>query len=137
MNIDNTSLKKYILFLLSKYKIYFLSSIFIYISAAIFEISVDYKIKEIIDAIAADKNSKLSYLLFLFVLYSLIFHAAFFFTRLLDARYKPMLIEQTVTDIYSKTVRHSLHWFDSHLSGEISSKIADFQNSLVKMLKVS
>ncbi|NRA73336.1 MAG: ABC transporter ATP-binding protein [Rickettsiales bacterium] len=130
MNIDNINLKKYILVLVSKYKIYFLASVCLYISAAIFEISVDYKIKEIIDAIASKENAELSYLLFLFVFYNLIFHGVFFISRLLDAKYMPMIIEQTITDIYSKTVRHSLHWFDSHLSGEISNKIADFQSSL-------
>ncbi len=38
-------------------------------------------------------------------------------------------------NMYTKTVGHSLHWFDSHLSGEISSKIADFQSNITVMIK--
>jgi ATP-binding cassette subfamily B protein len=36
-------------------------------------------------------------------------------------------------DIYTKTVKHSLQWFDSHLSGEISNKISDFQDSVTEI----
>ena len=54
-------------------------------------------------------------LLVLFVLYKLMSHGIYFVTRLLDIKYKPMIVEHTVIDIYSKTVKHSLHWFDFHL----------------------
>lgn len=36
--------------------------------------------------------------------------------------------------MYTKTLGHSLHWFDSHLSGEISNKITDFQNNLASLI---
>ena len=61
-------------------------------------------------------------------------HGVFFISRLLDVNYKPMILEKTVISIYSKTMQHSLHWFDSHLSGEISSKISDFQNSIITLI---
>ena len=44
-----------------------------------------------------------------------------------------MLVE-VMSDMYSKTLKHSLHWFDSHLSGEISSKITDFQNTIIHLI---
>ena len=53
----------------------------------------------------------------------------------LDTKYKPMLISQTIIDLYTRTVRHSINWFDSHLSGEISNKISDFQNSLTMLVE--
>ena len=39
-----------------------------------------------------------------------------------------------MSSMYSKTLAHSLHWFDSHLSGEISSKITDFQGAFIHLI---
>ena len=49
-------------------------------------------------------------------------------------KFKPILLSETVTDVYSKTFGHSLHWFDSHLSGEISNKIWDFQSDVLTLI---
>jgi ATP-binding cassette subfamily B protein len=133
MSINNLSLKNYILFLASKYKAYLILLTLAAIFAGGFEISIDYKIKEIIDMIAEDSAANVGYLLFLFALYKLMHHLAYFVFRILDSIYKPKIIEQTVIDIYSKTVRHSLQWFDSHLSGEISNKVYDFQDSVTNI----
>ena len=118
-----------------EYKVYIALLIVIAVVAGIFEISVDYKIKEIIDTISSNQANNLGYLLALFVVYKLSYHGVFFIQRLLDIKYKPAILEYVVKDIYSKTVDHSLHWFDSHLSGEISSKISDFQDAIVTIIK--
>lgn len=102
--------------------------------AATFNISVNYKIKEIIDTIAAKPDANVGALLVLFVFYKLMHHGMFFISRLLDIRYKPIMLSETITDIYTQTIGHSLHWFDSHLSGEIASKITDFQTNVVNLV---
>ncbi len=130
MKTNNLSLKAYILQLCYQYKVYIISLIAVAIGAGIFEISVDYKIKEIIDAISSDRKADLGYFLAVFVFYKFMHHGLYFVNRLLDIIYKPKLLEQTLLDMYTKTIRHSLHWFDSHLSGEISNKVFDFQSSL-------
>ncbi len=128
--VEQQGLKAYMLQLLAMHKLYILALIVVAIFAGVFEISVDYKIKEIIDIIAQDHNSNLNYLLALFVFYKLMYHGMYFACRLLDIKYHPIILAQTITDIYNNTVKHSLHWFDSHLSGEISNKIVDFESSI-------
>ncbi len=120
--------------LFKDYKIYLISLVFIAILGSIFSVAVDYKVKEIIDAILYNSNSSVGLLLFLFVLYKFMYHGMFFIERLFDIKYRPKLLAEIVENMYKKTVGHSLHWFDSHLSGEISSKIADFQNSIMTLL---
>jgi ATP-binding cassette subfamily B protein len=130
MKLYRYSLKQYILLIALKYKFYLLSLCFIAIASGIFEISIDYKIKEIIDTIVDDKNADLAWLLVLFVSYNFMHDGLYFIDRLLSIKYKPLIIKQTILDIYSKTMQRSLHWFDSHLAGEISTKIEDFHQSL-------
>ena len=134
MRKQNNSLQTYIINLCRQYKVYLASLCLIAVLASIFSISVNYKIKEIIDTIAYDKGAELGWLVAVFALYKLMHHGMYFINRLLDIRYKPKILVQSVTDIYSKTIGHSLHWFDSHLSGEISSKISDFQSSIITII---
>jgi len=130
----NKSLKSYLLYISKTYKIYFLSLFVISVVASLFEILVHYKIKEIIDIIASNQNSELSILLALFVFYKLMNHGMFFIVRLLDIKYKPGFVTKVTEDIYNKTIKHSLHWFDSHMSGEIADKINSFQVSLAHLV---
>lgn len=132
--MENVSLRKYLILFFSRYKIYLVSLFCIGISGAVFGIIVDYKIKEIIDAIASNQTAELGYLLALFVFYKLMFHIVFFVDRLLDIKYSPLIIEQIIIEMYRKTIYHSMHWFDSHLSGEISNKISDFQNAVSTLI---
>jgi ATP-binding cassette subfamily B protein len=118
--------------IIAKYKTYFCALFVLQVLASIWKIAVDYSIKEIIDAIQV--NSNVSVLIMLFIFYKLMNHGMFFITRLLDARFKPTIMAETVKDIYTKTLGHSLHWFDSHLSGEISSKITDFRDNLSNVI---
>ena len=133
--LDNsTRLSAYLKLICKNYKAYFIALFFVAIIAAIFQVSVDYKIKEIIDAITLDKNASITWLLVIFVFYKFMHHAMFFIQRLLNVHYNPLLLVQTIEDMYTETVGHSLHWFDSHLSGEIASKIADFQKNLTDLI---
>lgn len=131
---NQLSLKQYVWQFVTIYKLYILLLIVIAVLAGVFEISVDYKVKEIIDSISLSGGNDIEYFLALFVVYKLSYHGVFFIQRLLDIKYKPAILEHVVKDIYSKTVEHSLHWFDSHLSGEISSKISDFQDAIVTII---
>ncbi len=129
-----TGLQQYLWQFAAIYKLYIILLIVIAVLAGVFEVSVDYKIKEIIDSISLSGGKEIEYFLALFVIYKLLYHGVFFIQRLLDIKYKPKILEYVVKDIYSKTVQHSLHWFDSHLSGEISSKISDFQDAIVTII---
>lgn len=134
---NTASLSNYLGVLLKRYGVYISALIIIAFAAAAFNIAVDYKIKEIIDTIALKTGAGIHVLLGLFILYKLLHHGVFFIQRLLDIKYKPVMLTEVVTDMYSKAMGHSLHWFDSHLSGEISSKIIDFQNSITTLITAS
>lgn len=134
MSNNTATLTSYIKSTILEYKIYLISLCAIAITASSFAVSVQYKIKEIIDSITANPNADLARLLGLFVLYKFLHHGMFFISRLLDIKYKPGLITKFTSDIYRKTINHSLHWFDSHLSGEISDKINGFQTNLTFLI---
>ncbi|WP_342260354.1 ABC transporter ATP-binding protein [Candidatus Tisiphia endosymbiont of Metellina segmentata] len=106
------------------------------IGASLFTLFVNYQIKEIIDTIAKDPKIDVTLLLWLFALYKMMNHGTFFIVRLFDIKYKPAMLAEIVEDTYSKTMKHSLHWFDSHLSGEIASKITDFQDGIITIITV-
>ncbi len=129
-----SGLSGYLLSFCIQYKLYLCSLGAIAIIAPLFRVSVDYKVKELIDTIQLEPNANVGALLLLFVFYKLMHHGMYFIERLLAIKYKPMMIAESVTDMYTKTLGHSLHWFDSHLSGEISSKLSDFQDSLITVI---
>ncbi|HBF10076.1 MAG TPA: hypothetical protein DHW71_10955 [Gammaproteobacteria bacterium] len=131
------SLKSYMKDLARQYKVYFSLLIVIALVAGFFSVAVEYKIKEIIDSIASEYATNLGWLLFLFVLYKFLYHGMYFINRLLAIRYMPRILESSVLDIYRQTVKHSLHWFDSNLAGEISNKIFDFQNGITTLVNSS
>ena len=124
--IKNHCLKSYLWDVCKEYKYYFMSLIMIALIASLLEISVHYKIKEIIDIIASKKGTGVGLLISLFIAYKFMHHGMFFLVRLLDIKYKPDFRVKLTTDLYLKTTQHSLHWFDSHMSGEISDKINSF-----------
>ncbi|MFT6346380.1 MAG: ATP-binding cassette subfamily B protein [Myxococcota bacterium] len=124
---NQNSLKNYILQICVEYRVYFLSLFAVSIIASLFEISVHYKIKEIIDDITTNQNANLNILLGLFVFFKFMNHGMFFIVRLLNLKYKPEFISKMTSGMYKKTINHSLHWFDSHMSGEIAGKINGFQ----------
>ncbi|MBX9586770.1 MAG: ABC transporter ATP-binding protein/permease [Gammaproteobacteria bacterium] len=131
--LEANNLPDYFKSVLKNYKIYIIALVSIAIIASLFSVAVDYKIKEIIDAISSNSNANVGLLLILFVFYKLMHHGMFFIERLFDIKYRPGLLAEIIDSMYKKTVGHSLHWFDSHLSGEISSKISDFQNSVMTL----
>lgn len=129
---ETIKLSTYLKSIVTKYKVYFCLLFIVNILASIWRIAVDYSIKEIIDTIQI--NSDVAILLMLFVFYKLMHHGMFFISQLLSIKYKPTILAETITSMYTKTLGHSLHWFDSHLSGEISNKITDFQNNLASLI---
>lgn len=135
-NTASITLTSYLRGLFNRYKFYIISLAILAISAGYLNLSISYKIKEIIDTIATHPNDNIVPVLLLFIAYKMLFHGMFFISRLLDIYYKPRLLAETVGDIYSRTLGHSLHWFDSHLSGEVSSKISDFQNALITLISL-
>lgn len=133
---QNYELKSYLYALVYKYRVYLASIMLMSIGAALFTLFVNYQIKEIIDTIAKDPKIDVTLLLWLFALYKMMNHGTFFIVRLFDIKYKPAMLAEIVESTYGKTIRHSLHWFDSHLSGEIASKITDFQDSIITIITV-
>lgn len=131
---EQMSLKEYTIRFLKRYKVYLISLISISFLVATSSILVQYQTKTIIDTITDDKHASLGYALALFIGYKLAHHGAFFLRRCLGIYYEPLILVNSITDIYTQTTNHSLHWFDSHLSGEISSKISDFQNSITVLI---
>ncbi len=134
--IANSRLKleQYIWNLALKFKYYIVAIFLTIVSTTLFKIEVDYKVKEIIDSIADNQSADLAYLLFLFVFYKLLYHGILFINKLVEIRYKPLIIEQSLLFIFGSTLKHSLSWFDSHLSGEIQNKISDFNNTILLLI---
>ncbi|WP_341761446.1 ABC transporter ATP-binding protein [Candidatus Tisiphia endosymbiont of Thecophora atra] len=133
---QNYELKSYLYALAYKYRLYLASLTLMSIGASLFNMFVNYQIKEIIDTIAKDPKIDVTLLLWLFVLYKMMNHGTFFIVRLFDIKYKPAMLAEIIESTYGKTIRHSLHWFDSHLSGEIASKITDFQDGIITIITV-
>lgn len=133
---QNYKLKSYLYALAYKYRVYLASLTLMSIGASLFNMFVNYQIKEIIDTIAKDPKIDVTLLLWLFVLYKMMNHGTFFIVRLFDIKYKPAMLAEIIESTYGKTIRHSLHWFDSHLSGEIASKITDFQDGIITIITV-
>ncbi len=133
-NNNSNSLSNYFKLFFIKYNFYICSLGVLAIIAAIFNISFNYKIKEIIDTIATKSDANLLLLIGLFVLYKMLYHGMFFIGRLFDIKYKPQILVNVLEEMYTKTLGHSLHWFDAHLSGEISSKIIDFQQTIINII---
>ena len=135
MHENNTKdLRDYTKAFCKKYRFYLLSLCSIAVIASILSILVNYQVKEIIDSIAYNNSQNTHKLLLLFIFYKFAYHGIYFIGRVLDIHYKPSILIETVIDAYQQTTSHSLHWFDSHLSGEISTKITDFQNGIILLI---
>lgn len=119
-----------------RYKWFFLGVILVSLSGGFFDTYVNYQSKLIVDKIASDKDIDLLMIVLTFGFFVFSDHIAFFFSRLLDIRYKPKILTEVVELAYKKTMDHSLHWFDSHMSGQIASKITDLQDSIITIITV-
>lgn len=133
---QNYPLKSYLYSLAYKYRLYLSSIVLIYICGALLDIFVNYQIREIINTIANNPHDNVTLLLLIFVLYKMMHHGVYFTFRLFDIKYKPVMLAEIVEYAYNKTMKHSLHWFDSHLSGEIASKITDFQDGIITVITI-
>jgi ATP-binding cassette subfamily B protein len=122
---SNMTIGQYIKSIISEYRIYFSALIIIAIAAAIFEISVSFQIRKILDSIAFNNGVEIGFLLIAFIFYKLMQHGVYFIRQLFDIKYKPSLYIKVIDDMYQRAMMHSMHWFESHLSGEISNKISD------------
>lgn len=132
---DKSKLTTYLKSIFVKYRIYFISLFILAIIASLFEVLVNFTIKEIIDGIASSqKASQINIILLSFVFFKLMHHGMFFIRRLLDIRYRPAIGSQVTCDVYNQVIQHSLQWFDSNLSGEIASKINGFQTNLANII---
>jgi len=131
------TLQSYLYALILKYRFLFIMSPILALLAALFSVLVHYQIKEIIDAIASDPTQNVTMLVVWFVLFKLAHHGFHFIIRIVGFVYNPIILADVVQDGYRKTMSHSLHWFDGHLSGEIASKITDFQESIDSLIVVS
>lgn len=127
----NNELKVYLYSLLRKYPLFYAMHVLIALSAALFGVLMSYQVKRIIDTIANNPAEPIMNLLWLFILYKLLYHGFHFFIRLFAIRYTPSMLAYIVEDAYTKVMNHSLHWFDSRLSGEVASKITDLQESIL------
>jgi ATP-binding cassette subfamily B protein len=122
--------------LIYKYRWFFICLTFVSLFGGFFGTYVNYQTKLIVDKIASDRDVDLFALVSTFTLLVFANHIVFFFSRLLDIRYKPKILTEIVELAYTKTMKHSLHWFDSHMSGEIASKITDLQDSVITVITV-
>ena len=130
-------MNEYLLRIIAKYKWFFLGVTCVSLSGGFFGTYVNYQTKLIVDKIANDENINLLIVALTFTFLVFGQHIVFFFSRLVDIRYKPRLLSEIVDMAYRKTMKHSLHWFDSHLSGEIASKITDLQDSTITLVTVA
>lgn len=132
--MTHATLKSYLLSLVSKYKVLIVALASMAILSEVFSLSVNYKIKQIIDTIQANDTASVSGLIAMFTAYTLMWHGTFWVGRVFQTRYMPEILQQVVIDMYQKVMGQSLHWFDSHMSGEVSAKITDFQDGITNSI---
>ena len=130
-------MKHYLYTLIAKYMWFFLGVTCVSLSGGFFGTYINYQTKLIVDSIANEENINLLLVVLTFTFFVFAQHIVFFFSRLLDIRYKPRLLSEIVDMAYKKTMQHSLHWFDSHLSGEIASKITDLQDATITLITIA
>lgn len=117
-----------------KYAWYFIGLVFIALLSALFRLEVDSELRHIIDSVHENPHAPMIALLIYFVLHKTMHHVVHFLQKLLGVFYKPKILQNVTETVYAQVMRHSLHWFDSHRSGEISAKIQDFQDSLLGLI---
>ena len=129
MKIDN-ALYNYLIQLLEKYKYYLLALSFISLFSGCLNIVSQYIVRDFIDSIMLHPEAPYIALFTLFIISRLMVCGFNVLTGILNTYNKPKLTREIIESVYSKTMQRSLHWFDSHLSGEIVSKLTDFQDSI-------
>ena len=130
-------MKLYFFSLIRAYRWYALGMSVVAGFAAWFGLAVVDQIRVVTDSIVAYQAGETvspTQPIIAFLFYKLGHHGMYFLNRLLDIRYKPRLLSQLITDAYTQTVGHSLQWFESHLSGDIASKIADLQDGCMTIV---
>lgn len=130
VSIQQDSIKGYMLDFCIHYKWYVILVFVMGVLSAFMTISVEYKIKEILDLIVYEPQASVLPFVGLLVLFKLISHGSIFGIRLLDAYFKPKIGSYVFLTLSRRVFRHSLHWFDAQLSGDISNKVADVHNGL-------
>lgn len=130
----NSEIYKYISSLIKRYSAFIFSVLALTILAECASVFGNYQIKEIIDSIVKNPSIDIISILIAFVIYRGICHGLYFVICLLGIKYRPPLLRESVYDAYKVSMDHSLLWFDSKLSGEISSKIHDFQDSIISLI---
>lgn len=120
-------MKSFIISILNKYRAYFISYFCIAIIAAILGIAVEYGVKNVIDS--AGSPRRLLFFIILFLILKLAHHLSFFARRIIDYIFSPKIFTEVTRRLYVQTMNHSLYWFDSHMSGDISNKISSFVGS--------
>lgn len=128
------SLAEYFKLFGRRYAWYGVLLLIIAFSSGLFRIEVDYELQHIIDSVATNPHAPMIALLLYFVLHKTLHHVVHFLQKLLSVYYKPRILQEVTEGVYAQVMRHSLCWFDSHLAGEISNKIHDFQDSLLNLL---
>jgi ATP-binding cassette subfamily B protein len=117
-----------------KYAWYFLGLVIIALLSALFRLEVDYELQHIIDSVHENPHAPMIALLIYFVFHKTMHHVVHFLQKLMGVFYKPKILQNVTEMVYVQVMRHSLYWFDSHRSGEISAKIQDFQDSLLGLI---
>lgn len=72
----------------------------------------------------------------MFILFKVGHHGIFFICRLFDIKYKSQILIAVVEEACIQTMQHSLHWFESHLSGEVAAKVTDLQESIIALISL-
>ena len=117
-----------------RYAWYLVGLVMIAIVSALFRLQVDYELQNIIDSVSSNPKAPMIALLIYFVFHKTMHHVVHFLHKLLGVFYKPRILKEITQSAYAQVMRHSLYWFDTHQSGEISAKVQDFQDSLIALL---
>jgi ATP-binding cassette subfamily B protein len=120
-----------------QYKLYFCLLLLLSLTSATTAVVAEYKIKQMIDDVQLVSNAEVTKLVIAYFLYAFANHFSFFLVRISHLKFQPTILASTIIDMYNRTTKHSLYWFDSHFSGEISSKISDFQENFIDMINLT
>lgn len=121
------SLYSYALSIFKKNKFYIFCVFILAFSGSLLKILSEHQIKNIIDLLGLHPDSLRLELVFGFMLYKFLCHGAYFLYRVLNIYGYPKIIGQIVESSFHMTAGHTLSWFEKNLSGETTTKMADFQ----------
>ena len=120
--------------LVKRYKIYISLLCIIAICYGVSYVLVSYQIKEIIDEIVKDPDDESIFVVLLLIAYKSSSYILSFFAKILDVKYKPIILSHILKKAYAQIMKYPINWFDQNITSKIITKINDLQDGIISLI---